>query len=72
MKKELLVGIAIGAAALALIAGASVGSLLFEAMILACPLMMLFMGHGAEGGHSGQGDHQAEASSENTVGSKGD
>jgi len=62
MKKELLIGIAIGAGAVALFAGASASSLLFGALILACPLTMLFMhgGHGGHGGHErhgGEGDH---------------
>jgi hypothetical protein len=50
--RELLIGIAIGAGTMALLAGASASSLQFAALILACPLMMLFMGHG---GH----DHDA-------------
>lgn len=70
MKKELLIGIAIGAGAVALFAGASASSLLFAALILACPVMMLFMHHGGEGGHSGHGDQRAEASSEDAVRSK--
>ena len=57
MKKELLIGIAIGAGAVALFAGASASSLLFGALILACPLMMVFMmgGHGHGGRHDGDG-----------------
>jgi len=69
MKKELLIGIAIGAGAVALFAGASASSLLFAALILACPLMMLFMhgGHGGKGGHAEHGDQRTDASSEDTV-----
>ena len=51
MNKQLLLGIAIGAAVVALIAGVSVPSLLYGSLFLACPLMMVFMvgshGHGA-------------------------
>lgn len=48
MNKQLILGIAIGAAAVALIAGAPVTSLLYGLLFLACPLMMIFMmgGHG--------------------------
>ena len=51
MNKQLLLGIAIGAGAVALIAGVSVPSLLYGSLFLACPLMMVYMmgghGHGA-------------------------
>ena len=72
MKKELLIGIAIGAGAVALFAGASASSLLFAALILACPLMMMFMhgGHRDEGGHAGHGEQRTDASSDDTVGTK--
>lgn len=72
MKKELLIGIAIGAGAVALFAGTPASSLLFGALILACPLMMLFMhgGHGGEGDHTGHGDQRVDASSEDTVGTE--
>ena len=71
MKKELFVGIGLGAAAVALFAGVPANALLFGLLILACPLMMLFMhgGHGAEGGHAGHDDHSG-VSSEDTVGTR--
>ncbi len=51
MKKELLIGIGIGAVVVALSTGANASSLLFGLLVLACPLMMVFMmgghGHGA-------------------------
>ncbi len=57
MNKQLILGIAIGAAAVALIADAPVTSLLYGLLFLACPLMHLFMHHG-HGGHGGsQGHH---------------
>jgi Protein of unknown function (DUF2933) len=48
MKKELLIGIGIGAVVVALFTGANASSFLFGLLILACPLMMAFMmrGHG--------------------------
>lgn len=68
MKKELCVGIGIGAAAVALFAGVPANALLFGLLILACPLMMLFMhgGHGGESGDAGHDDH-ARLSTDNTV-----
>ena len=63
MKKELWIGLIIGAAALAVFSGASVGSLLFAAVILACPLMMVFMGHGDHGGHTDKTEPVEEARS---------
>ena len=50
VKLMLLAGVALFG--LLLITGASVGSALLLAMVLACPLMMLFM---MGGGHGGQG-----------------
>lgn len=50
MKRELLVGIALGGAVVALISGAPVASLLYGLLILACPLMMLFMMRGMHAG----------------------
>lgn len=49
MKKELLIGIGIGAVMVALLTGANLSSLGFGLLILACPLMMVFMmaGHGS-------------------------
>lgn len=61
MKKELLIGIVIGAGALALFAGASPSSLLFGAIILACPLMMLFMGHGTDHDAAGHDSRRGQA-----------
>lgn len=71
MKKELIIGIVIGAGAVALFAGASASSLLFGALILACPLMMLFMhgGHGSKGGHARQ-DAQQHSAHDDPVGIK--
>ena len=48
MKKQLFLGIAIGLVLFALLAGASMSSVLFGLLVLACPVMMLFMmgGHG--------------------------
>jgi lipopolysaccharide export LptBFGC system permease protein LptF len=73
MKKELLIGLAIGAGAVALLSGASATSLLFPALILACPLMMMFMmrgGHGGESGHSEHDDQRADASSDDKIGTR--
>ena len=47
MRKELLIGIGIGAVVVALFTGANASSLLFGLLVLACPLMMFFM----MGGH---------------------
>ena len=63
MRKELWIGLIIGGAALAVFSGASVGSLLFAAVILACPLMMVFMGHGDHGAHTDKVDGPEEAPS---------
>ena len=63
MKKELWIALIIGVAALAVFSGASVGSLLFAGVILACPLMMLFMGHGDHGAHTDHADRREETSS---------
>lgn len=53
MKKELLIGIGIGAVVVALFTGANASSLLFGLLVLACPLMMVLMmtGHGHGGRH---------------------
>ena len=62
MNKQLLLGIAIGAGVIALMAGVSVPSLFYGLLFLACPLMMVFMmgghGHGAahHDDHSGSGE----------------
>ena len=62
MKKELFIGIGIGAVIVALFTGASASSLFFGLLILACPLMMVFMmgGHG----HGGRHDDNTAAPSE--------
>ncbi|MGI8774497.1 MAG: DUF2933 domain-containing protein [Actinomycetota bacterium] len=52
MKKELVIGIAIGAGIVALMSGASGSSLLFGLLVLACPLMMVFMMRGNSGHHT--------------------
>ena len=36
--------------------GVPAQTLLFAALVLACPLMMIFM-HGGHGGHGGHGEH---------------
>lgn len=54
MKKELFIGIGIGAVVVALFSGANTSSLLFGLLILACPLMMVFM----MGGHGHGANHQ--------------
>lgn len=51
MKMERLIGIAVVVGAVALFAGVPLGTVFIGAVFLACPLMMLFMVHGAEGGH---------------------
>lgn len=51
MKKELLIGMGIGAGAVALLAGANASSLLSGLVVVACPLMMVFMMHGNGHGH---------------------
>lgn len=51
MKKELFIGIVIGAGVMALLGGAPARSVLSAALILACPLMMVFM-------HGGHSDHR--------------
>lgn len=51
MKKELLIGIGIGALVVALFTGANSSSLLFGLLILACPLMMVFMMGGHDHNH---------------------
>ena len=70
MKRELFVGIGIGAAAVALLAGVPANALLFGVLILACPLMMLFMhgGHGGKSGHAGHDNHSAGISPDDPVG----
>ena len=69
MKKELFIGLAIGAAAVALLSGASASSLLFPALILACPLMMMFMMRGGHEhrGEAGSDEHPADTSSNDQV-----
>ena len=51
MKKELLIGIGIGAALVAPFTGTNASSLLFGLLVLACPLMMVFMMSGHRHGH---------------------
>ena len=64
MKKELLIGIGIGAAAVALFTGANASSLLFGLLILACPLMMVFMMRGHDHGVRHEDDSKAVPRSE--------
>lgn len=52
MKKELWIGIGIGAVVVALFTGANASSLLFGLAVLACPLMMVFMMGGHGHGHT--------------------
>ena len=63
-----LVGVAAGA--LLLVAfGVNVGSLVFLAAVLACPLMMLFMMRAMtadRGGHAGSDDHDRSDEREST------
>lgn len=70
MKKELLIGIAVVVGAMALFAGASVSTVIIGAMVLACPLMMMFMGHGTNGSHSAQAEHREDDSSSDLAGTK--
>nr|WP_036344107.1 DUF2933 domain-containing protein [Micromonospora purpureochromogenes] len=46
----------------ALAVGVPARSLVFGLLVLACPLMMLFMhgGHAGHGGHEGHGQHQGQ------------
>lgn len=60
MKRGLLVGVVLGAGAVALFSGASLGSVLFPLLILVCPLMMLFMDHGAGHGTESHDAHRSE------------
>ena len=64
MKKELFIGIGIGAVVVALFTGAGTSSLLFGLLILACPLMMVFMmgdhGHGHGHGPAPQNDRSRD------------
>ena len=69
MRMERLIGIAVVVGAVALFAGVPLGTVLTGAVILACPLMMLFMGHGSGGGHAAHGEHREDASSVDSVGS---
>jgi hypothetical protein len=48
MNKQLLLGIGIGAVAVALLVGAPMAPLAYGLLIFACPLMMIFM-HGGHG-----------------------
>jgi hypothetical protein len=67
MKKELLIGIGIGALVVALFTGANASSLLFGLLILACPLMMVFM----MGGHGhGPAPHEDRSGSDELTKSK--
>lgn len=66
MKKELLIGIGIGAVVVALFTGANASSLLFGLLILACPLMMVFM----MGGHDHGANHDDHSGSDELVKSK--
>ena len=70
MRMERLIGIAVVVGAVALFAGVSVGTVLIGAMILACPLMMMFMGHGTGGGHAAHGEHREDDSSADSVESR--
>ena len=63
MKKELFIGIGIGAVVVALFTGANASSLLFGLLVLACPLMMVFM-MGGHGHHGRQDDDTAAVPTE--------
>jgi hypothetical protein len=60
VSKGTMIGVALAAAAaVVVLAGVPVGRLLTVLLVLACPLMMLFMhrgghGHGGHGSHGGQ------------------
>lgn len=69
MKKELVIGIVIGAGVVALVSGASASSLLYPLLLLACPLIMLFM-HGGRAGHSENPEPRADTSADDSVGTK--
>ena len=61
MRRGPILGVVLAAAAVVLLAGVPVGRLVPWLLVLACPLMMLFMHHG---GHANHGDEQAEARDE--------
>jgi putative copper export protein len=66
MNKQLLLGIAIGAAVVALIANVAITPLIYGLLFLACPLMMVFMmgghGHGAARHDDHSGNEEFEKS----------
>ena len=68
VKKGLIVAVAVVAAAAlaaaALAAGVPLQRLLPLLLVLACPLMMLFMRHGGHGSHAAQGDGWTQARKE--------
>jgi hypothetical protein len=62
MRKGPIIGVALAAAAaVVLVAGVSVSRLLPWLLVLACPLMMLFMHRGSHGDHHSHGAEQAES-----------
>jgi 4-hydroxybenzoate polyprenyltransferase len=56
----IIVVVLAAAAAVALVLGVSVSRLLPWLLVLACPLMMLFMHHGGHGGHRSHGAEHTE------------
>jgi len=57
-----MIGVALGAAAtVVLVAGVPVGRLLPWLLVLACPLMMLFMHRGGHGGHRSHGGQATQS-----------
>ena len=65
MSKATMIGIALAvAAAVVVVAGVPVSRLLTVLLVLACPLMMVFMYRGGHGGHGSHGGQPAESRNE--------
>ena len=62
VSKATMIGVALAvAAAVVLVAGVPVGRLLTVLLVLACPLMMVFMHRGGHGHHASHGGQPAES-----------
>jgi hypothetical protein len=61
MSKGTMIGVALAAAAaVVVLVGVPVGRLLTVLLVLACPLMMVFMHRGGHGRHASHGGQPAE------------
>ena len=62
MSKGTMIGVALAVAAVVVVlAGVPVGRLVTVLLVLACPLMMVFMHRGGHGHHASHGGRSAES-----------